>query len=1003
MNSEHTLSPILEEVPMHEGEREPVIEEHTTENTESEQEELHNELLSLIKVLKPAGVDLEEYESEVMQELYDDVKKIQMAKGVLTDNPDTIAQDMKELLHARLTAVAEDARDYNRKERPDEELVKKAKIALIAEGDYSDITKYFGQEKVASQIITLPDLQHYLNGKISTENLDAFVKTPLGKNIARTQDYELSSEYVESFPESFVEAYALYDGEKNYEINFLLKSASVGMYSQHTFDLLIEKKYGRYAIEHIDKFHLDSVDAAANSVELFGHNIQETLESVKRIENSNIKQTLLEKGVRTFLASGHYYNINEGITKFDLPENFLATPEMQDAAYKGIIIGLTEKNLTLRDIAIVSEITQMPLERLQTSEMKEAAGVHMKEVLLHSSYFSDDLVKMIEQLKGLFSLSQEEIQEHAVDMYPEVAIKVGSESLAHYIQNFNLPPEVIQSPEMVEKAMNAILKASKTLDFDSIDRLEKVFPEIKNNFSKRASSKDIAFEKLVENLSGNIEADNKENKIERCRNIQASFWVTEEKEKLPPSVLETVERFSEKYGKKGEALVALAIAGSGLANSEALARKMTSIEQVLDHYDPRNIPAGAHVSMGIEYEVTSSIADAYGTESALGYKKDITLISSSANIGIGRDGVHEIAVKPTYNPYMLLAEVKLLQDAEMLDLNFEKYSKAARGYHLSLVGDGGLKVDENMHFLHNVLTMTQLTGALGGREIGSTKHIHAKNFELFSATNQKGDRCEIKGMACDTVEQFEKAIITSHHAGIAIQLSNKYLPELRTTTAIGGSPQEFEHITEMTGVLATPFESDQERDILFAWMKLKNDIVHAVDQHNESFIDSEFNGFVLDGEGNYIDTGEHIDIMRNKNLVAPETLKSQNFADSIHIQNKDLFSPQGIRYVNALVHTNNIFLKPPQGTENSSINARAMLEVSKEEGYGDIQNGSPTESLFDRGGQVREGYYVVQGASEEMISHKSQIVLNQFNKTIERLLQAPGVKRTVESDALVMA
>ncbi len=501
----------------------------------------------------------------------------------------------------------------------------------------------------------------------------------------------------------------------------------------------------------------------------------------------------------------------------------------------------------------------------------------------------------------------------------------------------------------------------------------------------------------------------------RLLNIEESFYVLNNPEKLQPKILETLEKFENCYGNKGRDLIALAISTYGTQNPEIFKTKMESIEQILNKYNHDTIPSGAKVSMGIEYEVTESIAENYKETSAFDYKKDIVLVSGSANIGKGRDAVHEIALKPNYNPYMLMAEVKILQDGGFLDLNFEKYPNAARGYHLSIVGDSGLKVNGDMFFLNNVMTMAQLTGITAGKEISQTKNIVAKDFESFSNNEQKGDRCEIKGMSTDSIEQFEKAIITSHHAGIAIQLHNKYIrdlsledkynmgtnKEMELWSNVPNTVEDFEKMLIENSYLIEPFQSDQERNIVYEWAKLKASTIALVNQHNTSFVDSEFNGYLLKDNGEYVDTTEHIDIVRNKKLVDENILSSQDFEYNIYIDKDSLFRNQQNRFVNTLTNINNIFLKPPEADTNSPVNATSVLSTMKQENYGEIMDGKPEESIFENGGEFRDGYYYTQGASEEMIIHKSQILVNHFNKNMDKLLQTKGVRRVVEQEELV--
>ena len=306
---------------------------------------------------------------------------------------------------------------------------------------------------------------------------------------------------------------------------------------------------------------------------------------------------------------------------------------------------------------------------------------------------------------------------------------------------------------------------------------------------------------------------------------------------------------------------------------------------------------------------------------------------------------------------------------------------------MSLVGESGLNVNEDAYFLNNLLTMAQLTGILAGKNIKSTKDIHKKSFDIFENNKQKGERVEIKGMGCDSVEQFEKAIITAHHAGIAIQLCNRYIPGVIQFAEVPDTAKEFEQMLVNTNSLTKSFESDKERDIVYEWIKLKRKVVDAIGQHNESFVDSEFAGFVLDKNGNYIDTSEHIDVVRNKKLIDQEKLQSTKFQDEIHLSIQDLYTAQQSKFVNALVNTNNIFLKPPQANENSPVNAKAVLDTLKKENYNGIVDGDAKQSIFENRGELRDGYYYIQGASEEMISHKSQILLNHFNNAMEELLK----------------
>lgn len=551
----------------------------------------------------------------------------------------------------------------------------------------------------------------------------------------------------------------------------------------------------------------------------------------------------------------------------------------------------------------------------------------------------------------------------------------------------NLTPDIIALP--VEKAMEIFL----VNDFNSR----------RFGFLESKQYRDIFFEKKLADFGKIEENQERETKLSKIKRIEQSFSVKENPEDLSPRVKEKVELFRDKYGPKGETLMALAIVAYGLDDEDAFIEKMAKIEKVLDLYSRDNIPSGTKVSFGIEYEVGHSLATEYSKISAFGYNGDIELVNRSAGISSGGDGVHEIAIRPTDNPYILIAEVKLLQDGGFLDFNFEKYPSAARGYHLNLGGEGGLAADSSACFLHNAMTMASLTGINAGREVLRAKYPVSNSLDKYFAQT-RGERVEIKGMATDSFEQFERSILTSYHAGIAIQLFNKYTgyskytrqSELFNNEFIDQLPdyeEELDGFLKERKMLAEPFSSNQERQILFEWLQLEKQITNALREHNESFGDSEFNGYVVLPDGEFVDTAEHIDIARNKKLLGNLDADSDEFRERFKINENLLFQGQQTDFVNGLVRVNNLFLKAPTGKrktqlDNSSVNAASMLSVMKNEGYKiSDDSGTPQQSIFDRDGKMREGYYYVQGASEEMITHKSQILLNNFNKRMEELLK----------------
>ncbi len=553
---------------------------------------------------------------------------------------------------------------------------------------------------------------------------------------------------------------------------------------------------------------------------------------------------------------------------------------------------------------------------------------------------------------------------------------------------------LFNNPSFVDtKVINNIRKHNSKFLFNTIKKLN---TDVLKNL--------ILNDKFINEISDNFKKTEDLTKINKIKKLRESFLVSSNPEKLPEEIQKTIEIYKNKYGEKGKNLTALAIAAYGLEKPKKFISQMEKFEKILDLYKPENIPEGAHVSMGFEYEVTSSIAEEYNNGSALGYKNDILLASNSSNIGIGRDALHEIASKPTYNPYMIMAEMKLLQDAEFLDLNHEKYPKSARGHHLSLVGESGLRVNEDMYFLNNVMTMAQLTGVTTGKNISYTKDIHTKSFEYFEDTKEQGSRVELKGMSPDGVEIFEKTIITSHNAGIATQVCNKYINNVLdfNNISIPNSSDDFEKEFLNSGYITKPFETKKERDIAYNWIKFKKDTVDSIKEHNESFVSSEFSGSFVNSKGEYIDTSDDISVKRNKKLISNNEdevnsiLESDNFKNKIKLNPADLFHTQNTKFVNSLIEINNIFLKGKiEDNKMSSVNAFSVLSNMKKEGYQTYETGDFRESIFDTG-ELRNGYYAIQGASEEMITQKSQILLNRFNSEMARALNQTESKNKAE-------
>ncbi|MES2930659.1 MAG: hypothetical protein V4665_02665 [Patescibacteria group bacterium] len=993
-----------------------LINNHEEKENKIFQEKYRTEILPLIEILKPEDISFEEYENQVLDDLIESVKKIQVAQGRLIENPEKTLDEAKALLVSRLNAGIKDTK--NKKENLDFAL--KSEAALIISGKPHNAESIEGQyfyrdnhRAIGEKIIPLFEkaikdsnfqLVESLLDKID-ESAKSLAQDSQSLYHSCTPRYG-GGNWAEEDQKAILLGRMPYWAFERYKSNFEENEISKKLIPKEHY----ERNFIKNIIRDNDVLHrlgLFQDYQINNDLDKKIHDLanksDENLSILKDNEIHVLSETLKQKAKENFSAFNRGSRANrlfDIFTKNDFEELIKSD------------VGIESINPSQLPRYLDKDISDYLVSQWK-EKLKKGFKIEIESEDGHS-YHGDDIFRhfTVDDFKEL-SKSGVIINPSRVPFYKLKEFKEGSLYLFDAFKSIHESKQeafikkiastrffnLIENMNFNEVETNNLIGTLK----DSSQEEAKKYLEIKfgiqegisnlsngnTNFIENKEIRDKIFDEIQKSFSyigDENEISVKEKKI-KLQNIQESFWIMDNRDKLPKQILEILKKFEDQYGNKGKHLIALAISAYGTENPENFSVQMKIIEEVLNKYNSETIPQGAHVSMGIEYEATSSINESYTQDSILGYKKAIELVSRSANIGKGTGGVHEIATKPTYNPYILLAEIKLLQDAGFLDFNFEKYPHAPRGYHLSLVGESGLAVNEDAYFLNNLLTMTQLTGILAGKNIHWTKDIHKKSFDIFENNKQKGERVEIKGMGCDSIEQFEKAIITAHHAGIAIQLCNKYLREIIQFPEVPATAEDFEQMLVNTNLLTKSFESDNERDIVYEWIRLKGKIVDAIGQHNDSFVDSEFSGFVLDKNGNYIDTSEHIDVVRNKKLIDQEKLQSLEFQDQIHLSIQDLYISQQIKFVNALINTNNIFLKPPQANENSPVNAKAVLDTLKRENYNGIVSGDSKQSIFENKGELRDGYYYIQGASEEMISHKSQILLNRFNNAMEKLLK----------------
>lgn len=244
--------------------------ENKIEKEDSLEERYKKEILPLINALCPDGESLEEYEEQVMTDLEESLKKIQIAQGRIVElDENKNFEEIKGLLISRIKSVLKDDKEHyskDDKEKPDPDLVFRSKIALLLSGDFSDLQlnciEYKNGEYIPKPIerLDFDNLDCYLDTrfnkkekKLTEKVLNELVKVGLGSQMATIQSYNLTFK-VKNIPESFIlELIKKHDAIYLNEI--LKKYSSQKKYTHEVSRELILKGYTYIVLENIEKFN----------------------------------------------------------------------------------------------------------------------------------------------------------------------------------------------------------------------------------------------------------------------------------------------------------------------------------------------------------------------------------------------------------------------------------------------------------------------------------------------------------------------------------------------------------------------------------------------------------------------------------------------------------------------------------------------------------------------------------------------------------------------------
>ncbi len=278
--------------------------------------------------------------------------------------------------------------------------------------------------------------------------------------------------------------------------------------------------------------------------------------------------------------------------------------------------------------------------------------------------------------------------------------------------------------------------------------------------------------------------------------------------------------------------------------------KLERYKEVIKIFD--KIPV--KTSIWVEIEVTKSIAYWYKEQTWSDYKNDISILSEYSGIAEWNDAIHEIATKPTDNPYLLLLELKLLEDLDFLDLNFKKedYSKWSRWLHITVWWEKGIALNKYTNFIQNILIASNLWWLNAWKEIKRINHfgnIREKNlWDMESLFGDDKISVEYRSLSIDKTESFEKLILAIFNLNMLYQIFRKVLKWKTDNILEIDIKKDFENIESfkkyILNINPELFEVYNEKEeekiekliwLAYKFIVLLGDIREITKNHNENF------------------------------------------------------------------------------------------------------------------------------------------------------------------------
>ena len=296
--------------------------------------------------------------------------------------------------------------------------------------------------------------------------------------------------------------------------------------------------------------------------------------------------------------------------------------------------------------------------------------------------------------------------------------------------------------------------------------------------------------------------------------------------------------------------------------------------------------------------------------------------------------------------------------------------------------------------MQNTLVMSGWGGINAGKKVdrlanarGNIRQRESWDTQAVFENTRPG--VEFRSLSLDTWEPLERAVESSYFGAIAIQAIDRHVTEINTSLLRGlkaESPEKFYQLLQKKGLIKE--ETDDVR-IKKSYPRRFQHGYADLDDHNENFLQNEMYGYYEDTKGNWVDARE-FGGEANKNRFIAMVKNEQAleaYAEHTRIDPSVLFFETTPDLANKLTAITNLFIKSSKDSVGDAVNASSSLDTTKiGRTVETADSQAKFQSFFDANGKTREGYYYVQGGSERMILHKTQMRLLEFNKSMQNII-----------------